>query len=293
VQSALQTVLIRVNGSTQVLESPLIQQSIKNPAQYIERYEYEGELLRVRFLPNAINGLLLKADLPVWGRDRPLILFWVDSDEGGTLHLVGATDTSSLPSVFDTNAVRRGLPIIFPLVDETDQQQITPQDVLTANNIAITQASVRYGSNAIVLVNIHAGADNMFQTHWTLLSSSDNVTFDFNGADLNQLVGQGVDAVAENFANQFASSMGQAQSTVQIEMDGINNLTQFAAVQHYLEQLNSAQSVSVLTVSQDSVLFQLSITGDVTSLQKLMSLDNRVLAMSSTTPGLLKYQWIA
>ena len=250
-------------------------------------------MLRVRFLPNAINSLLLNAGLSVWGRDRPLILFWVDSDEGGTLHLVGVTDTSLLSSVFDTNAVRRGLPIIFPLVDETDQQQITPQDVLSVNNTVITQASVRYGSNAIVLVNIHAQADNTFQTHWTLLSSGDNQIFDFNGADIDPLIAQGVDAVAENFANQFASSIGQAQTTVQIEMDGINNLTQFAAVQRYLEQLNNAQSVNVIEVQTDSILFQLSITGDVASLQKLMSLDNRVLAMSSSTSGLLKYQWIA
>jgi hypothetical protein len=111
-QAGLLQVLVRVSGSQEVEQNPLIARSISNPKAYYYRYSYEStnkvlqisgqavpaKLLRLHFEPSAIAKLLRQAGFSVWGSNRPGVLLWLAISDSDGRRLLSAD------SVYENNA---------------------------------------------------------------------------------------------------------------------------------------------------------------------------------------------
>ena len=82
-------VLVRVSGRVDIVEHPLVAAALRTPENYYTEFSYQtiesGGVMRafgpypqkmqIRFEPSLISDLLRLAGLPVWGSNRPSVLF--------------------------------------------------------------------------------------------------------------------------------------------------------------------------------------------------------------------------
>jgi hypothetical protein len=298
-QAALQTVLVKVSGSTSVLKNPILQKNIFRANSYIEQYSYGDNSandpampysLNVHFLPASVNKLLVQALAPVWGKDRPLIILWISTTTNGTEHLIGANDPTNIANAFQMAANTRGLPIVFPLLDNTDTQQVSLADVKNGNLAAVSQASIRYGSNAIVMVQCDTSNSAEIKSHWIFSFNGEQSTQDFTGSSVNAIASEGINALAEILASQLSVVDTGSKNGIPIKIDGINDINQLAAAQRYLQQLSIIKSISIVSIQPTSVLFNLTLVNDVGTLQKIIATDNILKPIDLNSPT-LEYQW--
>ena len=156
IDQAFRAVLIKVSGNSNVVQNAVLKAAMPKVENFVQQYSYSKNenndanafpyLLLVDVAPNAINKLLLQAKLPVWGNDRPLILFWIATDVAGQQKLIGASDKSLIPGLIN-NMLMRGMPVIFPVLDLTDLKQISATDVMTF----MTGAVLQYAMVAMLL----------------------------------------------------------------------------------------------------------------------------------------------
>src|SRR5690606_37086418 len=82
IQEALMLVLAKVGGEQGAAQHELLQQQLSNPEVFVKSFRYVRDeadaslQLKVSFAPNLIDDVLRQAQLPVWGKSRPLVLLW-------------------------------------------------------------------------------------------------------------------------------------------------------------------------------------------------------------------------
>ncbi len=80
-QQALDTMLMRLTGLTEVPREPAIAAALAAPERYYQRYSFVADggatRLAVSFAPQALHKLIAEAALPIWAADRPVALAWV------------------------------------------------------------------------------------------------------------------------------------------------------------------------------------------------------------------------
>jgi hypothetical protein len=142
---ALSQVVSRITGLADPLASPEIAGLFPDPARYVLRFQpgEEERTLRVTLDGAAIERVLRSANVTVWGNDRPLTLVWLAVDWGqGEREIVSAGDAAldaDAARSIDRNrllrervqdaAMRRGIPVAFPLLDAEDLRQVNFADV--------------------------------------------------------------------------------------------------------------------------------------------------------------------
>ena len=137
-ETALTEVLLRVSGSALSADPERIALLFPNPAAYVVQFRPGDEnTLWVSFDGQAIEAVLRQAGQTVWGKDRPVTLVWLAVDWGrGDREIITADDPErgrDAARSIDRNrllrqrvldmAERRGLPIVFPLLDTADLQE--------------------------------------------------------------------------------------------------------------------------------------------------------------------------
>ena len=118
-RAGLAQVLVRVSGSRAIQENEVIVEALKNSDSYYYQYGYESsdELmfykddltralkLRLFYEPSVIADLLRKADLPIWGSNRPEILVWLAYMNNRERYILDEASESELLSSFKTTSV--------------------------------------------------------------------------------------------------------------------------------------------------------------------------------------------
>jgi hypothetical protein len=131
-RAALVEVLLRVSGSELGSDPEMIELLFPNPTSYVVQFRPGADdTLWVSFDGDAIERVLRESGQTVWGSDRPLTLIWLAVDWGqGKREIIGADDAQRRRAEarsIDRNrllrervlelAERRGLPIVFPLLE--------------------------------------------------------------------------------------------------------------------------------------------------------------------------------
>jgi hypothetical protein len=93
-QTALTEVLVRVTGTTAIVESEQISELFPNPARFVLQYRPGPDNSLVVSLDGpAIENVLRSSGASIWGSERPLTLIWVAVDWGqGEREIVAADD---------------------------------------------------------------------------------------------------------------------------------------------------------------------------------------------------------
>jgi hypothetical protein len=143
-QAALTEVLVRVTGTTAVVDSEEIAQLFPDPDTYVQRFTRGPDNTLVVSLDGpTIENVLRQTGANVWGTDRPLTLIWLAVDWGqGEREIVAADNPERMSGdarSIDRNrllrervaevASHRGIPVLFPLLDTEDLENISFSDI--------------------------------------------------------------------------------------------------------------------------------------------------------------------
>ncbi|WP_197495698.1 DUF2066 domain-containing protein [Acidihalobacter yilgarnensis] len=290
-QQALAQVLVKMTGNAAVAASPSLAPALQQPAQYIQQYAYQQQpgtpasaatslQLRVDFDPPAIDSLLRAAQLPLWGRERPLVVMWVGVDgDRNDRFIVGSDGDQPHPGArgaLQQAADTRGLPVLFPLLDLQDQAAVHFSDLDGGFMDSIVTASARYEANAVVAGVVRPSAGSQWRGQWWLAFRGRTDHWSTQGASRDTVLAAGVDGVADRLAASLAVSgtaqPNQAGDRVDVEISGVGQVAVYARIEHLLGHLAPIASARVVAVAGDTVTFSVVPRGSASDVARNLAL---------------------
>ncbi len=290
--SALASVLVKVTGESGAADDDVFSDMLAHPQRYLQQYRYEqrqeplpsgsGEqtvvYLDAHFDKQALDRALGDLSQPIWGRERPETLIWLAVQDGEQRAIVSSdSDAAALASARKA-ADARGLPVVLPLMDLEDQNQIGFADIWGTFDDRIQAASARYQSNAILVGRLSATDDN-WTARWQLLDQGQTTSWQGGPGTLDTVVASGLDHVADLYASAYALQAGSDFSDVTlVTVDGVDTLEAYARVSKYLSGLTPVTGVELLAVDSDSVRFLVHSRGTADSLGQAIALGGMLQA---------------
>lgn len=308
-KQAMRFVLVKVGGQESVHQSSVnarkvFNKALKNYKSYMAQYRYEraGDqiFLVATFDEAKINDLFSQANLPLWGRLRPLILLWVVDEHGLSRNVLSDSSVSQLPAIAKQFSNYRGLPLMMPLMDLTDLTQINTAELWGRFPQSVKQASQRYLAEAIVIIRISNSsllpelaeqencqplcAQNNYALDWTLISpsrqsqaqqKSQQYSELYQGQNRQNLIEQALADITQVIYQEYALST-TTQNEFLIDVANIDSLTTYLNVSSFLEQLSSVQSVKLISAKGSNWRFDLKLIGSQRSLLASLQLSKQL-----------------
>ena len=291
-------IVVRVTGSELPAETPLLEALFPNPARYVLQFRQGAdETLLISFDGAAVENVLRSAGETVWGVDRPLTLVWLAVDWGqGEREIVAANDPEPAAGAsrsIDRNrllrerihatASRRGIPVVFPLLDTEVLQNVSFTDIWGGFDVQLLQASRRYQANSILVGRVRA--DAVHRNRWT---------YYFGGAR-QAWSGEPEDAVnylADALAAEFAFAGDAPLETVTLNIAGIDSVRAYGTVHQFLENLSLIEDFEVHTVKGDEIRYQVRLRGGSAHLGRALETSNILIRIEKfdETPPLHPFQ---
>jgi uncharacterized protein len=278
-EAALRTVLVKVTGRLGVDQDPALAPLIASARRYVQQYRPAADnRLWVAFDGAALDRWLTQNNQPLWARERPTTFVWlaVQNGQGGTV--ITAEDTTSpLKAEFSAAAAQRGIPVLWPSAADLAKNHLDFAAVTAATPATLADVGHRSGGEGTLIGRAaDAGA-----VRWIYL-------FQDHGSEFSGPSTEAVNRAADTYAGLYAVTGTLAP--LDIEVTGINDLKDYAAVQTYLESLAFISHVGVDSLSGNAVRFRLTARGGAESLQHAFALNGHLQAAGQSENGMQRFQ---
>jgi hypothetical protein len=275
-RAALIAVLTQVSGSELGADEEAVDELFPVPSAYVTQFRPGEEgTLWVSFDDEAIKRVLRASGQTVWGSERPLTLVWLAVDWGqGEREIIGADDperTTQEARSIDRNrllrervleiADKRGLPILFPLLDTTDLQGVTFSDIWGGFDDRIVDASERYGANSILIGRVRPSSSQL--NRWTYVFGDESRAW--TGSP--ELV---VAEVADVLAAEFGVGGNVPVDRVALNVSGVETVDAYGSLQETLSKVTLIESFRITEVSGDVVSYHVEIRGGAERLRRAL-----------------------
>ncbi len=290
-ERALEQVLVRVTGSEGAAFSPELKALFPNPARFVLQFRPgEGDTLWVSFDGAAIERVLRARGLPVWGKDRPLTVVWLAVDWGqGDRELLAAAPPYVQPSI-DLRAARRselreriervaaarGIPVVFPDLDNEVSTDVSFVDVWGGFHERLKEASRRYGASSVLVGRLRT--DVAQRNRWSY----------YFGGNERQWSGdpeETVHLLADTLAGEFAFVGDAPLEDVMLTVTNVNSVRDYAAVQKLIGGLQLIKEYRLDAVNGDRVRYAVRINGGRQRLASALDFDGRLERYASPEDG--------
>lgn len=289
---ALQQVLLRVTGNADIASLPSIAAELAAPSAYVKQFEsvrhQDGNRMRVLLDAVKINQLLQTNQLPVWGSMRPDILVWLVMQDGQQRRFVRSADTeltTALQKAFKQSA----LPLLQPLYDFDDVNQLSDTDVWAGFWQPIIQASGRYNPDVVIAATLDMQAGEgqaALKLSWQ--RQADNRTFrdEVVAGDADSLMQAFATVLASQLAQQYASVLSsESDAQLLLAVQQLQNLADIVNVQRLLQQLVGVTEVTISRFDNDSAHYLISSNIGADGLMNALRFSPRLKLASPALPG--------
>lgn len=265
-REALQQVLIRLTGQPDIMQQSPLRSELTHAASYVKQFELvkteQGNNVRVLLDADRIQQLLRTQQIPVWGGQRPELLFWIVEQQGSERQFVRHTDSpwlQSLQHALNTQA----LPYTLPLYDIDDLLNLTETDVWAGFWQQIEQASNRYRVQQIVVLLLEA-TDSAAQPGWRLTAlRQQNGTVlrdELQASTQKALMEQYAARLSQQLAQQYAILLTpEEQQQALLQVYGAVTLADVVLLEQRLQQLLGVSRVQIVQHAPAKTLFKLSL----------------------------------
>ncbi len=159
-KQALREVFLKMSGSTESLSNPGVKAALSSPQSLLRsyRYSYEGSetYYVAEFDSTKVGEILQREMLPLWGDRRPETLIWLAvQDDNENKLIIDESLDFPIAEALRTTAQERGLPLSLPLMDLTDNVNITTYDVWGRFVEPVREASHRYSVDNIIAARVY------------------------------------------------------------------------------------------------------------------------------------------
>lgn len=291
IKQAFDNVVLKNSGLQSALKNPLVAAKHNKPNALMTQYGYqekEGQLyLKVNFDNRRIVDLLRQANLPVWGKQRPLTLIWlVSDDENGQRQIVSDESGSQIKKDFSRQANNRGMPFLFPLMDLDDSMRISVSDVRGMFVDTVAGASSRYQADFFIMASIgnsSSGVDyklSLYPKTSDAASSAPLVSMNSDAQNVNLAISAMMAKVSEYYVDQYATVDSGSQLNTKVTFSGVNTIKQMVDLEHYIGQLRAIKSSQLMQIKGDTVTYDFSLFSTQADLFRVMDLEPRLTPLS-------------
>jgi hypothetical protein len=280
--AALREILTRVSGSAIAENEEAVAELFPDPASYVMQFRSNAdESLWVTFDGEAIERVLRNAGQTFWGAERPLTLVWLAVDWGqGNREIIGAGDPERPQDEarsIDRNRLirerlleiseRRGLPMVFPLLDTTDLQTVTFSDIWGGFDEAILYASERYDANSILIGRIRPSSSQRSRWTYYFAGARSEVT-----GPPEAVVGQ----VADLLSAEFAVGGDAPLESVVLNVSGVVSVDAFGSVQRVLKDVSLIEGFTLTEMNGDRASYRVEVRGGADRLSRALRFNGLV-----------------
>lgn len=264
----MKEVIIRVTGHEDALDNAVIKKALLQPNSYlnqISRSQRDQQTwMHLLFNRPQIRALLNQAQLPFWSENRANILVWLVDGSGYERQI--AWQHAELPLLMQLKvaAKQRGLPITIPIGDFDDVTGIEVSDLWGGFSQAISQASMRYATDAILVIRAQSG-----QLNWNLYDQSAKAMMTRGQSPVQgkavgeQAIVQLVDQLSQYYANKHQQNRQDTHlSSIMVSVNGLPDAQVFFDLEQQLVALNIVASAQLKSIQGDQVMFQVELLGD-------------------------------
>ena len=315
-QEAFKAVIIKLTGSDHWLNEPPIERAIVGAQSYVEAIQYEsrggnqivrGEVtgieiknsegfIEVTFASSLIQELLSNANVPIWGNNRPSVLIWmVSQDSSGNRSLLTPESDPEISDFIQNFAELRAIPIIFPVLDFEDRNNLSEGDVWALDSEKIAKASIRYGADSILSGRLHFTSGGEVIGLWQFIFQNEIDVFDGVEENINNYLEVPLNRVTNFLSSYFAVVADSTpQETVSLKIEGIRNLKAYTSLMNYVSGLGTVHSVKTSSLDGGTLQLELALLGDTAQLSEVIGLDRDLVPIQGFTPGnieVLHYRW--
>lgn len=159
-KKALQQVLVKMSGSTDVLENAGVRAALTSPQSLLRSYRFSFENGKTYYVAEfdqaKLNELLQREMLPLWGDRRPETIVWlVKEDDNDARAILDESLDTELQRALKQTAKERGVPLSLPLMDLTDNVNISSYDIWGRFAGPLRKASARYSVDNIIGARVY------------------------------------------------------------------------------------------------------------------------------------------
>lgn len=277
-ETALAEVLLRVSGSALSSDPDRIAAIFPNPAAYVMQFRRGADdTLWVSFDGEAIEETLRLNGQRVWGSERPLTLVWLAVDWGqGEREIIGADDPEhGVDDAFKVErnrllrqrvldvAERRGLPVVFPLLDTEDLTRVSFSDIWGGFDEQVLAASARYEADSVLIGRIRPATGQ--RNRWSYFFANEERSW----TGEPELV---VNLIADRLSAEFAIGGAAAPVAVALRVAGITSVEAYGSVQRLLSNMSVVERFTIVAVAGDRVSYRIEAHGGVDRLARALRL---------------------
>ncbi|WP_334020795.1 DUF2066 domain-containing protein [Alteromonas sp. S015] len=159
-KKALKQVFVKMSGSTSVLDNAGVKAALSSPQSLLRSYRFAFDKGRTYYVAEfdqtKLSELLQREMLPLWGDRRPETIVWLaKEDEYETRLILDESLNSEVQHTLKQTAKERGVPLSLPLMDLTDNVNISTYDVWGRFVEPLRKASARYGVDNIIGARVY------------------------------------------------------------------------------------------------------------------------------------------
>ena len=284
---ALAEVLVKVSGNTEVANDPVIKKALVKSREYLVKQSQENiddeRHLHVSFNEKKVNRLLRSSEFGVWSQNRPQQVLWlvVDEDFSRSVKGEGDVDYADFITAIKDQAKKRGVPVLFPVMDLDDQLQVSSSDLWGQFTDPVELASARYAADNYIIAKIIKQNDD-YQLSWTMYGRNNNSQpFEIwlNGQSQGDLATIGMtltDNLADHLGERYSVKASGNNEVVYLNVNAINAITDYAKLIVMFSELSAVAQVDLETVSGSSIQLKLVLLGTQADLLMELSLDQRI-----------------
>jgi hypothetical protein len=216
---------------------------------------------------------------------------WLAVDWGqGEREIVAADDAQRLPGALrsiDRNrllrervrevAALRGVPVVFPLLDTEDLQNLSFSDIWGGFDDRLLAASLRYGATSVLVGRIRP---QELQAHrWTWYLNDERQ--DWNGEPEEV-----VNLLADSLAFRYALRGNEPLDVFRLTISGINSVVAYGEVQRLLENLAAIDKLAVELVDGDQISYEVQVQGGIERLQRALAQSRLLEPLATNDAGI-------
>jgi hypothetical protein len=263
-RQALEQMLVRLTGRDEIVSEPAVAELLKAPGRFVQRYRYEtgpeGLRLVAQFDAPALRRTLAAQQVPVWEEGRAPVLVWLAVERAGQRLLIGADEAPELRAHLEAAAQRRGVRLMFPLLDAEDRRQAGFTDVFGGFRERVQTASARYGTPLVLIGRAHQEAGEWL-TRWSLSSEGGDSAWLSSAPALDLALERGVRELAARLAKEQTVTpiSGVAGADLMLRVAEVRNVQDYARLQNYLRSVAGVQAVIPVLVEADTVVLRLEL----------------------------------
>jgi uncharacterized protein len=309
-REALAEVLVKVSGSRDLLQKPVIIAALDDAHNRVQLYGYErgaapvgGLYLRFEFDGSYVTNLVKRAGAPLWTANRPTVLAWVVVEDERGRRFIGKDSAPQEAQILIEEFSRRGVPVQLPVFDLADTAGVSPEDAWRLDTTILQAASVRYNVGNVVAGRVATLSGGQLTGDWSYLQQDEHTSRSVTVPDLRSFLREGVDLVAGELVRRYAvAPRGGGTRGVRISVSGVSSYTDYAAIVKWLDSLELVDHANLELIQGDRIELQLQAQAQASQLASTIELNNRLVPIpipipaSETEAGLesnvqLSYQW--